>query len=140
MYDASERTHIKEKEREARIAERNRHETVLQLMDSEAGRQYVHSLFVRTHIFDPSFDRDAIVMAFREGERNVGLQILNDVMQVCPDQYVVMMQEHHARTLAADARLNAINDRLDREFDDDEPDPTQYVNYDDGAAGSAAKQ
>jgi hypothetical protein len=32
-------------------------------------------------------------MACAEGERNIGLRLLSDLMQACPDRYIEMLKE-----------------------------------------------
>ena len=45
-----------------------------------------------------------MAMAFAEGERNIGLQDLNDVMAWAPDQYIAMMREASDKRIAEDGR------------------------------------
>jgi hypothetical protein len=71
-------------------------------MSGVAGRAWLHSLLEACHVFATSHTANALNTAFAEGERNIGLLILNDVMAACPDQYVVMMKEANARRTASD--------------------------------------
>ena len=41
-------------------------------------------------------------MAFAEGERNQGLQLLADIMRWCPERFIEMMREHTAPPSAPD--------------------------------------
>lgn len=41
---------------------------------------------------------DAVAMAFRNGERNVGIRLLTDVMRVAPHEFVDMMREANGMT------------------------------------------
>jgi hypothetical protein len=50
-------------------------------------------LFERCHIYETSFGFDALGMAFREGERNVGLKLVGEIQVHCPEQYLQMMKE-----------------------------------------------
>src|SRR6185437_8724990 len=75
---------------------------IRQTMATIPGRIYVHDQLLRSHVFSTSFDRDPVMMAFKEGERNNGLQLLTDVMANCPDQFVTMMREANERSSARD--------------------------------------
>jgi hypothetical protein len=48
---------------------------------------------VQCHVFQSSFTTNALAMAFSEGERNVGLQITNDLITASPDNYLLMLKE-----------------------------------------------
>jgi hypothetical protein len=48
-------------------------------------------------------------MAFAEGERNISLRLLADINRVCPDQYVMMLRERHARELANASRAEQLD-------------------------------
>ena len=74
---------------------------------------YVHDNLLRTHVFHSSFSSSALAMAFAEGERNTGLQLLNDIMQFAPDQYVQMMREANDRRIADEPRRGGTNGRGD---------------------------
>jgi hypothetical protein len=46
-----------------------------------------------THIYETSFSSDPIAMAFREGERNIGLQFLSEISRTSPESLILMMTE-----------------------------------------------
>ena len=97
-YNAADRKAVRRRIKEARQALAERQIVVLNLMSSPAGRSYMHERLVRCHIFSSSFNASSLGMAFAEGERNVGLQDLNDVMAFAPDQYIQMMREANDRS------------------------------------------
>lgn len=63
------------------------------LMSDKRGRRFMHRLLSRAHLYHSSFTGDPHSTAFKEGERNVGLTFLADVMEACPDRYTTMQQE-----------------------------------------------
>lgn len=63
------------------------------LMSSQRGRRIVWRLLGLSSVDRLSFDTNAMRMAFNEGNRNVGLQLLNEVMALTPELYPVMMKE-----------------------------------------------
>ena len=120
VYNAANRAHIKAAAKAARLVERQRQEIISGIMSVASGRAWVLDLLEVCHIFSTSFQSNALQTAFAEGERNIGLRLLNDVMSACPDQYVEMMRERNARDSTADARRRAAP--ADSESTADEPD------------------
>jgi hypothetical protein len=100
IYDASDRKDVRRAQKDAKFFEAQRLTVIGQIMDSVAGRTWMLDLLEKSHIFAPSFTGDALRSAFAEGERYVGLTILNDLMVACPDKYMLMMQERNARDAA----------------------------------------
>ncbi len=102
-YNAAERRHVREAAKASRAAGLAARDVVLQLMGTTSGRAWVYSLLEGCHIFASSFGTNALSMAFAEGERNVGLQILSQLMDFCPDLYMLMIQEKNTRDRAAES-------------------------------------
>jgi hypothetical protein len=73
--------------REAEIAD------VKWLMSSPRGRRVMWRLIELSGPFRLSFDTNAMKMAFNEGNRNLGNQLFNEVMTLCPEMYPVMVKE-----------------------------------------------
>lgn len=108
-YNAGNRTDVRRLEKQAKIDEAARKQVIVGLMDSPPGRQWMHDRLSGCHLFSTSFSLTALETAFKEGERNQGLQLLTDVMSACPDQYVQMMREANVRHITADTRSERID-------------------------------
>lgn len=67
------------------------------VLDTRDGRAVIWQILSDTGIYRSSFDRDAAVMAFNEGQRNVGLRLLDRVMAVDIDAFKLMQDEAHER-------------------------------------------
>ena len=92
------------------------------IMGLRQGRDFIAYYLERCHVNSPSFSVEALKMAFLEGERNIGLQILADVTSAAPELYAQMLREQgeadvirhtvDARTIAdgADAASDAFDD------------------------------
>lgn len=65
------------------------------LMSSPRGRRIMWRLLELSGPFRISFDTNAMKMAFNEGNRNLGNQLFNEVMTLCPELYPVMVKERH---------------------------------------------
>jgi hypothetical protein len=109
VYNAAERAHVKAAAKAAKVADRERREIVGGIMSVAPGRSWMLDLLERCHIFQVSFNGNALASAFAEGERNVGLKLLNDIMSFCPDQYIAMMQERNERDRANESRRSRTN-------------------------------
>lgn len=64
------------------------------LMGSKRGRRIVWRLLERTGVFRSSFTGNSETF-FREGQRNVGLMLMAQIHEQCPDQYALMLKEQN---------------------------------------------
>lgn len=71
-----------------------------QVLTTYVGRSVAWRLLERCGIYELSFSSDPHNTAFREGNRNVGLAFLSDIMRVAPDAYAQMQRENQARKAA----------------------------------------
>lgn len=92
-YNAGDAKAVREKAKQAKSADSDKKNVLVDLLASREGRLWMRDLLESCHIFQSSFGADALKTAFNEGERNVGLKLLSDIMQSCPDKYVEMMKE-----------------------------------------------
>lgn len=83
-----------EKATKAQLERQAEIDDLLWLMSDKRGRRFVWRLLQRTGIYQLSFvPGDPAVTAFREGNRNQGLQLLSEVMQHCPGRFNEMQKE-----------------------------------------------
>ena len=107
QFNAGERKDIRRREKEAKLADLNRGEVLRNLMSTVPGREWVWNRLASANVFVVSAPIDALQMAFREGERNQGILLLNDVMQWCPDEFILAMREANERRSNDNARSSA---------------------------------
>lgn len=89
----------------ARKVSRDTEESDLKwLMGSRRGRRIVWRLLEHAGVFRPVFNTNALAMSFAEGNRNYGLRILTQIHAVAPEQYPIMVKEHHDNRNADDDR------------------------------------
>lgn len=132
QYNAGERQHVRQAAKLARLVDQQQREFITGLMGTIPGRAWVWSILESCHIFATSHTANALNTAFYEGERNIGLRILNDVMAACPDQYVVMTREANGRRTASDTN------RKPAASADSNPEPTDGTGDGGEADGDAA--
>lgn len=66
------------------------------LMGDVRGRRFMWRLLEGSGIYRSSFTGEALSMAFNEGQRNVGLKLVDEITQHCPKRLSEMQTE--ART------------------------------------------
>jgi hypothetical protein len=85
------------------------------LMDTQSGRRIVWRVLERGKVFSTTFNVDAPTMAFLEGQRNVALELLADVMETAPKKFQVMMLEAKERRELVDQLMDKERERLDED-------------------------
>lgn len=65
------------------------------MMNTRDFRDWVWAVLSEAQVFHSVFDRDPLVMAFREGKRNRGLQLMNEILIITPAQYQLMQTENN---------------------------------------------
>ena len=84
-----------EAEARRRLMRKQETEDLKWLMNSRRGRRIMWRWLEISGPFRLSFDANALKMAFAEGNRNLGNQLFNEVMEICPEMYPVMVKEQH---------------------------------------------
>jgi hypothetical protein len=93
-YDAGDAKQVAERGRKTR-REQAEHDTMLKgIMESTPGRRWIWRLLTKCNVFSTSFHENSRVTAFLEGKRDIGLNIIADIMRICPDEYVRMAGEN----------------------------------------------
>jgi len=118
-YDAGNRRDIREAQKRAKVTEQQRREIITGIMSVEPGRRWMHDILEGCHIFSTSFSDAGLRMAFMEGQREVGLRLLMDIMGACPDRYIEMMRERNERQ----SSINARSERRDQDGDGRNQEP-----------------
>lgn len=79
------------------LAKRTEAEDIKWMMSSPRGRRIVWRLLDACGVNRTSFNVSASAMAFSEGRRDIGLQLLAKVQEHCIDRYVEMLSEHKTK-------------------------------------------
>jgi hypothetical protein len=91
--DVGDRDKVRDKRRDAKLHEYEEGEALAVLMSSHIGRRWMYRTLEQCHMFTTSYSSSPIRMSFLEGERNIGLRLVADIMAHCPRRYAEMMQE-----------------------------------------------
>lgn len=98
---------VERRTKSARRRQRDQDAALVALMSHQATRSWVYDLLTRCQMFQTSFSKSALEMAFNEGARNVGLRLTADLMRLCPDDYVKMLREQQETEHVDAVRENA---------------------------------
>ncbi|CAB4161432.1 hypothetical protein UFOVP728_49 [uncultured Caudovirales phage] len=83
--------------RQAENASKTLIEDVRWLMSSPRGRRLVWWLLGKCGVNRTSFNNSGSVMAFNEGQRNIGLLLQGEVIEASPEAYMTMLTEQRKR-------------------------------------------
>lgn len=76
------------------------------VMSSKEGRRFMWRLLSGAGLFRSSFNADIALMSFNEGNRNVGLKQVSDIMEACPQHYATMQEEYRQAKEEDERRRN----------------------------------
>lgn len=79
------------RDREKRREMRDR-DDLKQILDTKAGRRFIWRKLQECGFFRSSFTGNSETF-FREGMRNMGLKLMAEVNEACPEAYVLMLKE-----------------------------------------------
>lgn len=88
---AQERRMNESKDAKKRIRDKEVEDVKL-IMSSREGRRFVWRLLEMCGVYRSSFTGNSETF-FREGQRNIGLMLLADVHEHCPDGFLTMLKE-----------------------------------------------
>lgn len=92
-----------EKARLEKHARQEEREDVKWLMRSKQGRRVAWRLLDQAGVFRLSYAGNSNDTIFREGMRNMGLRLMAQINEACPEQYNLMVQEQkNVRTSSGD--------------------------------------
>ena len=109
---ASERKDIRAAEKAAREREIARGDVMRSICSTPAGREWLWHRLESCAVFQTVYNDLPSRMGLNEGRRQVGLELLADIMYWCPDQFILAMREaNERRNLDDAARAAAIAER-----------------------------
>jgi hypothetical protein len=91
------RQHAQEGEADRLAAQARRQqelEDIKWLMSHKAGRKIAWRLLDKAGVFRTSFSPNGSQTFFNEGQRNIGLFVLGEVMEACPERFAEMQKEY----------------------------------------------
>ncbi|BEU88679.1 hypothetical protein TAMA11512_21430 [Selenomonas sp. TAMA-11512] len=108
--------HAKEQEALNEL-ERQRRERVVNdlklLLEHPVFRRYVWRVLSFCKVMDKSMDANSMIMAFREGQRDIGIRIMQDIMEAKPEAYELMRAEHTKAAQEEAAQLEKMKEEIE---------------------------
>lgn len=95
QFNASDPVQVADKRRKAGRKRKAEEQVVYTIMSTQSGREWMHSLLSSCHCFSSSFTGESLSMAFKEGERNIGLILTAQIMKAAPGEFIQMLKEHN---------------------------------------------
>jgi hypothetical protein len=90
-----------EEQHEAQRQQENARKTLVEdirwLMSRPRGRRIVWWLLGKCGVSRTSFNNSGSVMAFNEGQRNIGLMLQAEVLDASPEAYMTMLTEQRKK-------------------------------------------
>jgi hypothetical protein len=96
-YDTSEPTEVNKAKKRASRTRADRLQFVGAAMTTPQGRAWYYDMLVRCKVINTPFSEDPYRTAFNCGQQNIGLQILSDIQDSAPNEYVKMITENHGK-------------------------------------------
>lgn len=93
-FDAGNEKSVARKRKSAQERIADRDEALRAFMTHEQGRAWVAWLLGQCHINMFIEANNAIHLSRLEGERNIGVLVQNELVRLCPDDYVKMLREN----------------------------------------------
>lgn len=128
--NAADRKSIRRLEKQAKLADANRRAVITNLMSTAFGRQWMWDLLAAAHMFEANTIPDPRLSGIFDGERNLGLRLLSDVMATCPDQFIQAMRENNERSALDERRSGPESDGRDSGSGDPADDPDSDPDFD----------
>lgn len=84
-------------QRDAAADRRIEEDDIKWLMDDKRGRRIAHRILSRGAPHQPTFNPNALVMAFAEGKRSEAALLTAQLIALCPEKYLQMLKEHRPK-------------------------------------------
>lgn len=94
MTDASDPKAVRDAVKEAKSADLRAKEGLKAIMGDPSGRAWLYKLLMTCDPYRNCFSSDALAMAMRCGEANIGLQVIAEMHEASPELYLLMMKEN----------------------------------------------
>lgn len=93
IFNAADEDQVKGRKRKDRRIRERELADIKAIMSAVEGRRYMWKLLDRAGIYRSSFTGNSTTF-FNEGQRNLGLSVLADINESCPELYLTMLEEN----------------------------------------------
>ncbi len=92
-YNAGDASQVNKRQKSLKTRDLQKKAALKKLMGDPEGRMFMWDLLGRCGVFHLSFSSDALVMAFKEGRRDVGNHLMGEITRISPELYMKMVVE-----------------------------------------------
>jgi len=92
MSNAADSGQVRKAEKREKILRRRESDDVKYVLGSQQGRRLLWKYLCEAGVYKTTFTGNSTTY-FNEGRRSLGLQILTDIDEECPELYLLMKQE-----------------------------------------------
>jgi hypothetical protein len=115
MNEKLEKKMLKDQQKLEALRQANRNKFVSLALATSEGRDYFYWLMSLCRVGQNVFSTDALAMAFRSGEVNVGQQVQAHIIEASPQAYLNMLverqeEEKYGRAIDGDTDSNGDSD------------------------------
>jgi hypothetical protein len=93
MKNAANKKEVEQANREEKFSYKQQLADIRLILESEQGRRFLWKYLSKCGVFKSSFTGNSQTF-FLEGQRNIGLQLMEDIMAADADAYVKMAKEN----------------------------------------------
>jgi len=94
QYNAGDEQQVAKREKGRKIRDLEKKAALRRLMSDAEGRMWMWDFLILTGYSSSSFSSDPLIMAFNEGKRNLGLQLIGEINRISPEFYMRMAIEN----------------------------------------------
>lgn len=96
-YNAGDPQQVAGREKGRKTRELQKRAALRRLMSEAEGRMWTWDLLTVCGVYHSSFSKEALGMAFREGQRNIGLHLTAEINRLSPELYAKMVSENQEK-------------------------------------------
>lgn len=96
-YDSGDAKSVRDRAKGAKRVDTQRRETLIAILSHENGRDWLYSVLERCGIYQTPFSTDALLMAHRVGEQNIGRELLAAIVAADSKAYMRMLEEQQEK-------------------------------------------
>ena len=95
VRNAADKKQVKSAAKKEKSQREKEIDDVYFLLQNVQGRRFLYRYLTKCGVYRSSFTGNSQTF-FREGERNIGIQLIDDIMEADPDKYTLLMKENRS--------------------------------------------
>ena len=96
-YNAGDAQQVAKRQKSQKTRNLQKKAALRRLISDAEGRMWVWDFLILTGYSSSSFSTEPLIMAFNEGKRSLGLQLIGEINRISPELYVKMALENEGK-------------------------------------------